>query len=50
MIKVNATKNGIDRNYFTRDKVKKALKSLGIGKVQKVNGKIADYELSSLSC
>jgi len=45
MIKVNATKNGIDRAYFSRDKVKKALKSLGIEKVQKVNGQNANYEL-----
>jgi len=46
MINVKATKNGIDRAYFSRDKVKKALKLLGIGKIQKVNGKIADYELA----
>ena len=46
MIKVNATKDGIDRNYFTRDRVQKALKLLGIEKVQKINGKIADYELA----
>lgn len=45
MIKVKAPSSGLDRKYFNRPNVQKALKKLGIGKCEKINNKTASGHL-----